>query len=109
MYFDSAGAFKVDLVTNGTPVNQINVAGVITTSATRRIRVRATNTTLDFYTKNGTAWTKRGGTLTSSVLQAYSDAVPEIGVGWTGANLRSDPTYSPAITTLLTAWLAIQP
>jgi hypothetical protein len=109
MYFDSGGAFKVDLVTSGTPSNQINVAAVITTSATRRIRVRATNTTLDFYTKNGATWTKRGATLTSSVLQAYSDVVPEIGAGWTGANLRSDPTYSTAITGLLNKWLAIVP
>lgn len=109
-YFNNAGAFVVDLVTGGSPANQIPaIAGVITTGAARRIRVRCTDTTLDFYTKNGTAWTKRGGTLTSSVLQGYSDVVPEIGAGWTGANLRSDPTYSPEITALLNAWLAIQP
>lgn len=108
MYFDSAGAFKVDSVVAGTPTNRVNVAGVIVAGATRRMRVRMTDSNLDFYTKNGTSWTKRGATITSSVLQAYNGVVPDIGAGWTAANLRSDPTYSAAITNLLEAWLSQQ-
>ena len=108
MYFDSAGAFKVDVVTSGTPSNQVNVAAVITAGATRRIRAKLYTNRLEFHTKSGSTWTKRGSTLTSSVLDAYDDVMPEIGSGWSASNLRVDPTYSAQITSLLDLWATRQ-
>ena len=108
-YFDASGAFNVDSIVAGVATPRITpVAGVISAGATRRIRVKTVDNTLEFFTKNGTTWTKRGATVTSSILAAYNGVVADIGSGWSAANLRSDATYSGAITTLLNAWLALQ-
>jgi hypothetical protein len=107
-YFDASGAFKVDRVVVGVATNHINVAGVISAATTRRIRVKLVDNTIEAFTKSGTTWTKRGSTITNTTHQNATDVVVDIGSGWSVSNLRSDATYSTAITTLFNAWLALQ-
>ncbi|MBK9053343.1 MAG: hypothetical protein IPL78_21315 [Chloroflexi bacterium] len=83
-YFDSAGAFLVDRHVAGTPTNVVSVAGVITGSGTRTIRVIADGTALRFYTLSGTAWTQRGGTITDSSFSSQTTITPFADGSWTG-------------------------
>lgn len=83
-YFDSAGAFRCDCYVAGTPTNVVNVAGVITGSGTRTIRVIADGTSLRFYTLSGTTWTQRGGTITDSNFSGQTTITPFADASWTG-------------------------
>lgn len=109
-YFDAAGAFKVDRIINGSPDGgspYVNVAGVQANGGTRRIRVRADGSSLDFYTKSAAGagtWTKRGGTISDLLLSAYSDIIPVAGATYTISNLQSDRLFDAAITALVESW-----
>lgn len=94
MYLDTAGAFKIDKVVTGTPSNQINVAGVTSTSSLRTIRARFRADKLDFFSLSGSQWTKRGSTLTDSTFQSATGIQPEFGADWTAANLIAKPMSS---------------
>jgi hypothetical protein len=78
-YFDSAGAFRCDRYVAGTPTNVVNVAGVITGSGTRTIRVIADGTALRFYTLSGTAWTQRGSTITPFADSSWTGGGGSVG------------------------------
>lgn len=84
MYFNSAGAFKVDRYVSGTPTNVVSVAGVITGSGTRTIRAIADGTALRFYTLSGTTWTQRGSTITDSNFSSQTTITPFADASWTG-------------------------
>lgn len=90
-YFDTAGAFKVDSVSAGTPTNRINVAGVITGGATLTIRVLTNGSLHDAFTLLDTVPTKRGAQVNVSHQNTIQTVQPDIGTGWTAANLRSFP------------------
>ncbi len=83
-YFDSAGAFLVDRYVAGTPTNVVSVAGVITGSGTRTIRVIADGTALRFYTLSGTTWTARGTTITDTNFSSQTTITPTADASWTG-------------------------
>src|SRR5690606_33407092 len=83
-YFNSAGAFKCDRYVAGTPTNVVNVAGVITGSGTRTIRVITDGTALRFYTLSGTAWTQRGSTITDSNFSSQTTITPLADGSWSG-------------------------
>jgi len=61
---NTAWDFRLDSISGGTATNRINVTGV--TDATDTICVIVSGNTHDCYTKNGTSWSKRGGTVTNS-------------------------------------------
>ena len=94
MYFDTAGAFKVDSVVAGTPTNRVNVAGVIAGSGTRTMRAIMMGSSLDFYTLNSTTWTKRGSAITNSTLSTQTTDRTDFGADWTVTNLKSWPCIS---------------
>lgn len=99
-YFNTSGAFRVDSVTAGAATNRVNVAGVITTSATRTIRIVAGGNLHDYYTQSGTTWTKRGTQVSNSSFATQTTIQPDIGSGWTAANQRSYPRVSSAYDVL---------
>lgn len=86
--FTTAGRFQVRSYSGGTPTNQIDVAGVISTSQTRTMRVIYKDTKHDAYTLSGSTWTKQGSQVVSAFLNTQTGLATDIGSGWTGANLR---------------------
>lgn len=99
-YFDTAGALKVDSVSGGTPTNRINVAGVIAAGQTRTIRVICQGSLNDAFSLSGSTWTKRGSQINVSHQNTQTTVQPDIGAGWTAANLRSYPRTSSQYTIL---------
>lgn len=93
-YFNTSGAFRVDSVSGGVATNQINVAGVIAAGQTRTIRIICEDSLHDAYTQSGSTWTKRGSQLNVSHQNTQAAVQPDIGAGWTAANLRSYPRTS---------------
>lgn len=93
-YFDTTGAFKVDSVLAGTPTNRISVAGVIAAGQTRTIRIRCSGSLHDAWTLATNTWTKRGAQVNVSHQNTQTTVQPDIGAGWTAANLISDPITS---------------
>jgi hypothetical protein len=93
-YFDVLGAYRVDSVAAGTPTNRTNVAAVIAVGQTRTIRVSTHGNLHDHYTFSGTTPSKRGNQLSFSTYAAEATVQPDIGAGWTAANLRSYPRIS---------------
>ncbi len=93
-YFNTSGAFRVDSVSGGVATNRINVAGVIAAGQTRTIRIVCDGSLHDAYTLAGATWTVRGSQVNVSHQNSQTTIVPEVGAGWTAANLRSTPRTS---------------
>lgn len=89
-YFNTSGAFNIDSVSGGTPTNRISVAGVISAGATRTIELNIRSNKHDAYTY-ATSWAKRGGQVGNTLHQERVTVAPDIGAGWTAANLISIP------------------
>lgn len=96
VYFDAAGALKLDTVVAGTPTNRINVAGAITTGATRTLAVITNGSKLNVYMLNGSSWAKQGSEVNVSNNDTQPTLQAQIGAGWSVSNLRSWARSSPA-------------
>jgi len=84
VWFNSSGDLLVQRfaadVAQGSPVTL--ATGVISASATRTIRVIADGANMDFYTLNGSTWTKRGSTQSDSVLSSNTIISPFADTSW---------------------------
>lgn len=87
IYLDSAGALKVSKFVSGVEAVQTNVASVIGTSATRRIRIMTNGNKINAFSLNGTTWTPRGSEISDTFLQTATGVQVQIGSGWTGTEL----------------------
>lgn len=92
-YFDSAGAFKADSVLAGVATNRVNVAAVATAAGVRTIRAIYEGSLNDFYTLNGTTWTKRGAQINVS-HQNTATAINATFTDYVASNLKSYPRTS---------------
>lgn len=95
VYFDAAGALRVDSVVAGVATSLLNVAGVISASAVRHIQIIVDGNEHVVYTSAASGSHTRRGSFTSALFPTASRVVPVIGAGWTAANLRSWARRSP--------------
>lgn len=92
-YFTTAGAFKLDSVSGGTPTTHVNVAGVIAAGQTKTIRVRCKGSLHYAFAGDTSAITYRGQANLSH-QNTQTTIQPDIGAGYTVADLRSWPLTS---------------
>lgn len=100
VYFNTSGALRVDSVEAGVATNRANVAGMISGSATRRVRVIMYGSTQRIFTETAGVWTQRASVTGNATFSTQTGITTDVGAGWTAADLRSYARTSPQYSIL---------